>query len=151
MRVFQRHLSWRHIIVFTGEMAISVSTILVARAYSPGDDLLSAGATSAVLTVLYLLCAYYHGLYDLTAVHTTREIVIRVLPCSHHAVMLIAVLFLTLPGAFADRRHVSARRRGLPDWHADVAPGVQQHRDPAVVRRTDPHHRHRCGGADRRP
>ncbi len=97
MRVFHRHLSRRHVIVFTGELlVISVWTMLFVRYLAAGHDLSVTIWMGALVTVLYLLCAYYCELYDLTAVRTAHEVVVRVLRAVAPASVIIAVLAVTL-------------------------------------------------------
>ena len=104
MRVFNRYVSQRHLTVFTGELLVIFgSTAFVAHMYRPGDDLVSAAGKGAVVTVLCLLCLYYNDLYDLTVVRTSREVIIRMLQAVGMASILIALLYLVLPGlAVAD-------------------------------------------------
>jgi sugar transferase (PEP-CTERM system associated) len=104
MRVFNRYVSQRHLTVFTGELLVIFgSTAFVAHMYRPGDDLVSAAGKGAVVTVLCLLCLYYNDLYDLTVVRTSREVIIRMLQAVGTASILIALLYLVLPGlAVAD-------------------------------------------------
>ena len=104
MRVFNRYVSQRHLTVFTGELLVIFgSTAFVAHMYRPDDDLVSAAGKGAVVTVLCLLCLYYNDLYDLTVVRTSREVIIRMLQAVGTASILIALLYLVLPGlAVAD-------------------------------------------------
>ena len=104
MRVFNRYVSQRHLTVFTGELLVIFgSTAFVAHMYRPADDLVSAAGKGAVVTVLCLLCLYYNDLYDLTVVRTSREVIIRMLQAVGTASILIALLYLVLPGlAVAD-------------------------------------------------
>ena len=96
MRVFHRHLSQRHIVVFAGELlVIFASTMTVARHYRPGDDVLVVVSTSAIVTALCLLCMYYNGLYDLTAVRKPRDIAIRAMQAIGAASICVALLHLT--------------------------------------------------------
>ncbi|HXW08862.1 MAG TPA: TIGR03013 family XrtA/PEP-CTERM system glycosyltransferase [Vicinamibacterales bacterium] len=104
MRVFNRYVSRRHLTVFTGELLVIFGSMtLVAHRYLPGDELLSATWKGAVVTALCLLCLYYNDLYDLTVVRTSREVVIRLLQAIGTALILIALLYVALPGlAVAD-------------------------------------------------
>jgi sugar transferase (PEP-CTERM system associated) len=97
MRVFHRHLSRRHLIVFSGELVVIFAwTMLVARYLSSSNNILASSTMSAVVTVLYLACAYYRDLYDLTAVHTTQEIVVRVIQAVAIGSAFLGVLHVTL-------------------------------------------------------
>ena len=98
MRLFHRHLSLRHLIVFAGELlVIFISTMTVAHYYRPEDDLQAIASTSAIVTALCLLCMYYNDLYDFTAVRRTRDIVIRAAQAIGAASIGVALLHLT-PG-----------------------------------------------------
>ena len=96
MRVFHRHVSRRHIIVFAGELlVIFVSTLTVAHRYRPGDALLAVAWTSAMVTALCLLCLYYNDFYDLTTVHRTPDIIIRAAEAIGATSICVALLLPT--------------------------------------------------------
>jgi sugar transferase (PEP-CTERM system associated) len=96
MRVFHRHLSHRHVIVFGGELlVIFISTMTVAHYYRPGDDLRAIASMSAIVTAVCLLCMYYNDLYDLTAVRRTSDIVVRTVQAIGAAAVCVALLHLT--------------------------------------------------------
>jgi sugar transferase (PEP-CTERM system associated) len=96
MRVFHRHLSQRHTIVFGGELlVIFASTMTVAYYYRPNDDLQALASMSAMVTAVCLLCMYYNDLYDLTAVRRPGDIVIRTVQAIAAASIGVALLHLT--------------------------------------------------------
>jgi sugar transferase (PEP-CTERM system associated) len=98
MRVFNRHVSQRHLTVFTGELLVIFgSMVFVAHQYSPGGQLMTAVWKGAVVTVLCLLCLYYNDLYDLTVVRSGREMFIRLLQAVGAASILIALLYIAVP------------------------------------------------------
>ena len=98
MRVFNRHVSQRHLTVFFGETLVIFGSIaLVAHRYGPGESFPTALGKGALATVLCLLCLYYNDLYDLTVVRTSREVVIRLLQAVGTALILTALLYLALP------------------------------------------------------
>jgi sugar transferase (PEP-CTERM system associated) len=98
MRVFNRHVSQRHLIVFTGEMLVILGSMaFVAYQYRPDDQLLTAVWKGAVVTAISLLCLYYNDLYDLTAVRSGREMFIRLLQAVGAASILIALVYLAVP------------------------------------------------------
>jgi sugar transferase (PEP-CTERM system associated) len=51
----------------------------------------------AAMTAVCQLCFYYNDLYDLTTVHSRRELLIRLLQASGAASILLALLYLLLP------------------------------------------------------
>ncbi len=96
MRIFHRHLSQRHVIVFAGELVVILaSTMAVGHHYRPGESLLAVASTSAIVTALCLLCLYYNDLYDLTAVRRTRDVVIPAVQAIGVASIGVALLHLT--------------------------------------------------------
>ncbi|CAN5783627.1 TIGR03013 family PEP-CTERM/XrtA system glycosyltransferase [soil metagenome] len=98
MRVFNRHVSHRHLIVFTGELLVILGAMaFVAHRYSPDNDLLTAVWKAAVVTAVCLLCLYYNDLYDLTVVRSAREMFIRLLQGVGAASILIALIYLAAP------------------------------------------------------
>lgn len=98
MRVFNRHVSHRHLIVFTGELLVILSAMaFVAHRYSPDNNLLTAVWKAAVVTAVCLLCLYYNDLYDLTVVRSAREMFIRLLQGVGAASILIALIYLAAP------------------------------------------------------
>src|SRR5262245_5291144 len=98
MRVFNRHVSQRHLTVFFGETLVIFGSIaLVAHRYGPGESFPTALGKGALATVLCLLCVYYNDLYDLTVVRTNREVVIRLLQAVGTALILLALIYLALP------------------------------------------------------
>jgi sugar transferase (PEP-CTERM system associated) len=98
MRVFNRHVSQRHLTVFTGELLVIFSSMaFVAHMYRPGEELGSGLWKVAIVTGLCLLCLYYNDLYDLTVVRSNRELIIRLLQAVGSASILIALLYLALP------------------------------------------------------
>ena len=98
MRVFNRHVSHRHLIVFTGELLVILGAMaFVAHRYSPDDTLITAVWKAAVVTAVCLLCLYYNDLYDLTVVRSAREMFIRLLQGVGAASILIALIYLAVP------------------------------------------------------
>ena len=99
MRVFNRYVSQRHLTIFIGETLVIFGSVgIVASHFGPGEDLATALWKAAIVTVLCLLCVYYNDLYDLTVVRTSREVVIRLLQAVGTTLILIALLYLALPG-----------------------------------------------------
>jgi sugar transferase (PEP-CTERM system associated) len=99
MRLCNRYVSQRHLTVFTGELLVIFGSMtLVAARYGPAADPMSAAWKGSVVTALCLLCIYFNELYDLTIVRTNREMVIRLLQAVGTALILLALLYLALPG-----------------------------------------------------
>ena len=51
----------------------------------------------ALVTGLCQICFYYNDLYDLTVVHSSRELLIRLLQAAGAASILVALLYLAAP------------------------------------------------------
>jgi sugar transferase (PEP-CTERM system associated) len=98
MRLFNRHVSQRHLIVFTGELLVILGSMaVVAHQYRPDEPLVTSIWKGAVVTVVCLVCLYYNDLYDLTAVRTGREMFIRLLQAVGAASILIALIYMAVP------------------------------------------------------
>jgi sugar transferase (PEP-CTERM system associated) len=99
LRVFNRYVSQGHLTVFTGELLVILGSMaVVARLERPGDNLATAAAKGSVVAALCLLCLYYNDLYNLTVVRSTREVFIRQVQAVGTALILIALVYLALPG-----------------------------------------------------
>jgi sugar transferase (PEP-CTERM system associated) len=110
MQVFNRNVSVRGLTVFGFEIVlISGSMALAASLHGGFNGSAQSGAMLskiAVVTALCQLCFYYNDLYDLTVVHSNRELVVRLLQAAGAAAIVLAfacVIFPTLmldPGTF---------------------------------------------------
>src|SRR5438094_3831074 len=110
MQVFNRNVSIRGLTVFGFEIVlISGSMALAANlhgAFSAPDAPATMLWKIAIVTALCQLCFYYNDLYDLTVVHSNRELVVRLLQAAGAAAIVLAfagVMFPTLildPGTF---------------------------------------------------
>jgi sugar transferase (PEP-CTERM system associated) len=97
MRVFNRHVSQRHLTAFTGELVLILGSMWFVAYEGHAGNLGGAIAKGSVVAAVCLLCLYYNDLYDLTAVRTSREMVIRLLQAIGTAIILIALLYLAVP------------------------------------------------------
>ena len=80
MQVFNRHVSARGVTMFGMEtILIPGSIVLAARMHGSVNTAVAGLWQIGLITALCELCFYYNDLYDLTIVHSTRELVIRVL------------------------------------------------------------------------
>ncbi len=110
MQVFNRNVSIRGLTVFGFEIVlISGSMTLAASlhgAFTPTDAPAVMLSKIVLVTALCQLCFYYNDLYDLTVVHSNRELVVRLLQAAGAAAIVLAfagVMFPTLildPGTF---------------------------------------------------
>jgi sugar transferase (PEP-CTERM system associated) len=98
MQLFNRYVSPRGLTVFGCEGLLIVGSIAVA-AHAHGAPPALAGDIwrIALATALCQVCFYYNDLYDLTVVHSSRELLIRLLQAAGAASILIAFLYLLIP------------------------------------------------------
>ena len=98
MQLFNRYVSPRGLTVFGCEiMLIFGSVAVAARAHGVAAELPAEVWKIALVTGLCQLCFYYNDLYDLTVVHSSRELLIRLLQAAGAASILIAGLYLVVP------------------------------------------------------
>jgi sugar transferase (PEP-CTERM system associated) len=97
MQVFNRNVSVRGLTVFGFEIVlISGSMALAAQlhgAFTPGSTIWQI----VLVTALCQLCFYYNDLYDLTVVHSNRELIIRLLQAAGAAAIVLAVAGVAAP------------------------------------------------------
>src|SRR5918993_3557476 len=80
MQVFNRNVSGRGLTVFGFELVVIAGSMVLAANLHGSPDAPSAVAWKiALVTALCQLCFYYNDLYDLTVVHSSRELIIRLL------------------------------------------------------------------------
>ena len=97
MQVFNRYVSPRGLTVFAFELVLIAGSVLFAM-YLHGGVKASGVIWKVVLIIaLCQLSFYYHDLYDLTAVNSRRELVVRLLQASGAASLLLAALYLVFP------------------------------------------------------
>ena len=99
MQLFDRYVSARSLTVFGAELFLIFGSVSVAAGLQGG---VAPGTVTlwkiAVVTLLCQLCLYYNDFYDLTVVHTPRELVVRLFQAVGAASILLAALYLALPG-----------------------------------------------------
>ena len=98
MQLFNRYVSSRGLTVFGCEiMLIFGSVALAARAHGVPADVGGDIWKIALVTGLCQVCFYYNDLYDLNVVHSSRELLIRLLQAAGAASILVALLYLLIP------------------------------------------------------
>jgi sugar transferase (PEP-CTERM system associated) len=98
MQLFNRYVSPRGLTVFGFEiMLIFGSVAVAARAHGVAAELPAEVWKIALVTGLCQVCFYYNDLYDLTVVHSSRELLIRLLQAAGAASIIIALLYLAIP------------------------------------------------------
>jgi sugar transferase (PEP-CTERM system associated) len=104
MQVFNRNVSVRGLTVFGFELVlISGSMALAANLHAsvaadPGATLWKI----MLVTALCQLCLYYNDLYNLTVVHSNRELVVRLLQAAGAAAIVLAVACIVVPSLILD-------------------------------------------------
>src|SRR3954468_5309389 len=98
MQVFNRNVSIRGLTVFSFELVLIAGSMMLAAELHGAFNGLEGTAWKIVLvTALCQLCFYYNDLYDLTIVHSSRELVIRLLQAAGAAASVLAVACVAAP------------------------------------------------------
>ncbi len=98
MQLFNRYVSPRGLTVFGCEIFLIFGSVAIAaRAHGVGADASLDLWKIALVTGLCQICFYYNDLYDLTVVHSNRELLIRLLQAAGAASIIIALLYLLVP------------------------------------------------------
>src|SRR4051812_36525709 len=98
MQLFNRHVSPRGLTAFGREILLIFGLVAIAaRAHGVGADVGADLWKIALVTGLCQLCFYYNDLYALTVVHSSRELLIRLLQAAGAASIIIALLYLMMP------------------------------------------------------
>jgi len=99
MQVFNRHVSARGLTVFGFETVLITGAILLAaQMHGSFNDAVSGVWRVMLITALCELCFYYNDLYDLTVVHSTTELAVRILQGAGAVAIVLAVLSMLAPG-----------------------------------------------------
>jgi sugar transferase (PEP-CTERM system associated) len=105
MQVFNRNVSVRGLTVFGFEVVlISGSMALAANLHGAAatPDAMAMPWKIALVTALCQLCFYYNDLYDLTVVHSNRELVVRLLQAAGAAAIVLAAAGVAVPSLMLD-------------------------------------------------
>jgi sugar transferase (PEP-CTERM system associated) len=98
MQLFNRYVSPRGLTVFGCEILLIFGSVAIAaRAHGSGSAAAAEMWKIALVTGLCQICFYYNDLYDLTVVHSSRELLIRLLQAAGAASIIIALLYLVVP------------------------------------------------------
>jgi sugar transferase (PEP-CTERM system associated) len=110
VQLFNRYVSPRGLTVFGCEILLIFGSVAVAaRAHGAGTDVVHDVWKIALITGICQLCFYYNDLYDLTIVHSSRELLIRLLQAAGVASILVAVLYVVMPSlAIGNRIFISS-------------------------------------------
>ena len=97
MQVFNRYISTRSLTVFGGELLLIFGSVALAAAVQHNAVLDDNLWKIALVTVVCQLCLYYNDFYDLTLVHSNRELIVRLLQAAGAASIVLAALYFTVP------------------------------------------------------
>jgi sugar transferase (PEP-CTERM system associated) len=97
MQLFNRHVSTRSLTVFTGELVLIFGSVALAAALQGTPDLGANLWKILLVTLVCQLCLYYNDFYDLTLVHSNRELVVRLLQAVGAASIVLALIYFLLP------------------------------------------------------
>jgi len=98
MQLFNRFVSTRSLTVFAGELLLIFGSVALAAAFQHTPDLAANLWKIALVTLVCQLCLYYNDFYDLTVVHSSRELVVRLLQAAGAASIVLAALYFVRPG-----------------------------------------------------
>ena len=97
MQVFNRQVSTRGLTVFAAEVLLISGSVALAAAVQGTPDLAASLWKVGLVTVVCQLCLYYNDFYDLTLVHSNRELIVRLLQAVGAASIVLAALYFTVP------------------------------------------------------
>ncbi len=97
MQLFNRYVSTRSLTVFAGELCLIFGSVALAAGLQDTPDLAGNLWKIGLVTIVCQLCLYYNDFYDLTLVHSTRELVVRLLQAVGAASIVLAALYFTMP------------------------------------------------------
>ena len=97
MQLFNRYVSTRSLTVFVGEVCLIFGSVALAAAFQQTPNLWANLWKVALVTLICQLCLYYNDFYDLTLVHSNRELVVRLLQAAGAASIMLAALYFILP------------------------------------------------------
>ena len=97
MQLFNRYVSTRSLTVFAGELLLIFGSVALAAGFQTGGDLSGSLWKIALVTVVCQLCLYYNDFYDLTIVHSNRELIVRLLQAVGAASIVLAALYFAIP------------------------------------------------------
>jgi len=97
MQVFNRHVSTRGLTVFAAELLLISGSVALAATLQGSTDLVTGIWKVGLVTLVCQLCLYYNDFYDLTIVHSNRELVVRLFQAVGAASIVLAALYLAVP------------------------------------------------------
>jgi sugar transferase (PEP-CTERM system associated) len=97
MQLFNRYVSTRSLTVFAGELLLIFGSVALAASLQSTPDLAANLWKIGLVTVVCQLCLYYNDFYDLTLMHSSRELIVRLLQAVGAASIVLAAMYFTMP------------------------------------------------------
>ena len=97
MQLFNRYVSTRGLTVFAAELLLIFGSVALAAAVQHTPDLAANLWKILLVTLVCQLCLYYNDFYDLTLVHSNRELAVRLLQAGGGASIMLAALYFVVP------------------------------------------------------
>src|SRR5919107_1757760 len=97
MQIFNRYVSTRSLTIFAGELLLIFGSVALAALAQETPDLASNLWKIALVTIVCQLCLYYNDCYDLTLVHSNRELIVRLLQAAGAASIVLAAIYFLRP------------------------------------------------------
>jgi sugar transferase (PEP-CTERM system associated) len=97
MQLFNRHVSTRSLTVFSGELLLIFGSVALAAAAQSTPDIASNLWKILLVTLVCQTSLYYNDFYDLTLVHSSRELIVRLLQAAGAASIVLAALYFLQP------------------------------------------------------
>lgn len=97
MQLFNRHVSTRSLTVFAAELCLIFGSVALAASLQSGSAPSGNLWKIALVTIVCQLCLYYNDFYDLTLVHSNRELIVRLLQAVGAASIVLAALYFAVP------------------------------------------------------
>ena len=97
MQLFNRYVSTRSLTVFAGEVCLIFGSVALAALVQNTPHLTANLWKIALVTLICQLCLYYNDFYDMTVVHSNRELIVRLLQAAGAASIVLAALYFVAP------------------------------------------------------
>ena len=127
------------IVLISGSMALAASLHGIRATAPPAI----ACGRSPLVTALCQLCFYYNDLYDLTVVHSNRELIVRLLQAAGAAAIVLAAACVAVPSLILDPSTFLTALGVFVIAVAHLAGGVQPFRARSAPRGARADRRHR--------
>lgn len=97
MQLFNRYVSTRTLTVFGAELCLIFGSVALAAKVQGTSDVTANLWKIGLVTIVCQLCLYYNDFYNLTLVHSRRELVVRLLQAVGAASFVLAALYYAFP------------------------------------------------------